>query len=88
MSSVGLPSFDTTMPMQALGSVPGAVWGNLPSAFVYGGIDVLSTWLHGYFEGMGYNGVLPLAFANGLGDTAKFAYYQMGGMSSTMSSSK
>jgi len=79
--NIGLPPFNTTAPAAALGMVPKSIWDNLPSAIVFGGIDVASTWLHGYFESMGYNGVLPLAFTNGLGDTAKFAYYSAGGMS-------
>jgi hypothetical protein len=88
MSMTGLPPFNTAGPAQALGYVPGAIWENLPSAFVFGLIDVGSTYLHKFFEDKGYNGVLPFAFANGLGDTAKFSYYQMGGMTVSGSAAK
>lgn len=76
----GLPNMDFTAPSKAIQTIPSSIWANLPSAIIFGGIDVLTTYLHGYFKDMGYNGVLPLAFSNGLGDTAKFAYYNSGGM--------
>lgn len=74
-----LPPFDVSATSASVALIPSYVWKDLPSAFVYGGIDVLSTYLHGYLQSMGYTGIGALALANGLGDSAKFAYFAANG---------
>jgi hypothetical protein len=74
-----LPNFDFSSAWSAASQVPMQIVNEIPSAIYFGGVDVASTMFHGWLVGMGYTGVLSLALANGLGDTAKFAYYSASG---------
>lgn len=74
-----LPMFDAAGAWHAATQVPSLVINEMPTAIYMGAVDVGATLFHGWLEGMGYTGVLSLAFANGLADTAKFAYYSASG---------
>lgn len=73
--SVTLPSFNFSVAVDALSRVPKMVLEDLPSVIAYGACEVGGVIFHGWLENMGYKGVLPLAFANGVTNTAKFSYY-------------
>lgn len=74
-----LPNMDFAGAWNSFMQVPRIIWNELPSAVAFGSIDVGATLFHGWLEGMGYTGVGSLALANGIGDTAKFAYYSASG---------
>lgn len=74
------PPFDTSAATAAAGKIPSYMWRDLPSWFVYGAIDVGTSYLHTYAQSMGWQSTAAMAVINGISDSAKFSYFSAAGL--------